>query len=416
MRTLLFLLVGSVLSLLPGDAAGRTLTIGPGQPLTTLAQGLAAAELCDTLLVLPGRYRERQLLIDRSLTLLARGEVILDAQNEAEDLLLIGADFVTVRGFQLANVGVSFLREAAAIRVRGARYFELADNEIRNCFFGVYLENAGWGTVRDNRIRGSSVEEGSAGNAIHVWQGEHLSILDNTVQGHRDGIYFEFVDDSYIGGNQSFGNLRYGLHFMFSHRDTYRGNRFEDNGAGVAVMFSRQIQMIDNDFLRNWGGAAYGLLLKEISDGAIAGNRFTRNTTGITAEGANRLEIRANRFARNGTAIDMKGNCLDNRVEANDFVANTFEVVTNSKRNTNSYSQNYWSGYRGYDLDHDGWGDVPYRPVNLFAKITNEIPSATLLLHSTFVNLLDAGEKIFPQLIPEELIDPAPKMKPYDYH
>jgi nitrous oxidase accessory protein len=90
--------------------------------------------------------------------------------------------------------------------------------------------------------------------------------------------------------------------------------------------------------------------------------------------------------------------------------------VTNSKYNTNHYRENYWSGYRGYDLDRDGWGDVPYRPVNLFAKITNEIPAATLLLHSTFVNLLEVGEKVFPRLIPAELIDPTPKLRPYDYY
>jgi nitrous oxidase accessory protein len=401
--------------LLPVVNFGRTLLVGPDQALTSIAVAIQRAEACDTLLILEGNYPERGLLIDKSLTLLARGAVTIDAQGEATDLLLIAADYVTVEGFTLANVGVSFLREAAAVRVRNSRYFTIADNEIVDCFFGVYLEYASHGTVRNNRILGSFVDEASAGNAIHAWKGHHLTIEDNTAHGHRDGIYFEFIDDSSIRRNYSYGNLRYGLHFMFSNRDAYHRNHFQDNGAGVAVMFSHQIAMIDNDFIHNWGGAAYGLLLKEISDGEITGNRFTQNTTGITAEGANRLDILRNRFTSNGTAIDIKGNCLDNRIEANDFLANTFEVVTNSRYNNNSYRANYWSGYRGYDLDRDGWGDVPYRPVNLFAKITHEIPAATLLLHSSFVNLLEAGEKIFPQLIPEELIDIAPKMQPYDY-
>lgn len=64
-------------------------------------------------------------------------------------------------------------------------------------------------------------------------------------------------------------NLRYGLHFMFSHNDQYHHNWFHHNGAGVAVMYFRQVQMTENEFGYNWGGSAYGLLLKDISDSHI---------------------------------------------------------------------------------------------------------------------------------------------------
>jgi nitrous oxidase accessory protein len=214
-----------------------------------------------------------------------------------------------------------------------------------------------------------SSDEATAGNAIHAWKSNHLRIYDNLLTGHRDGIYFEFVDDSFIERNDSHGNLRYGLHFMFSNRDAYRGNTFRNNSAGVAVMFSQFIEMSSNAFRENWGGASYGLLLKEISDGQISDNLFNRNTIGVLAEGANRLQIIRNQFTRNGTAIDIKGNCLDNLIAANNFLANTFEVVTNSKHNNNVYRANYWSGYKGYDLDRNGVGDVPYRPVNHLEKI-----------------------------------------------
>lgn len=58
----------------------------------------------------------------------------------------------------------------------------------------------------------------------------------------RDGIYLEFADNCEITNNQSIDNLRYGLHFMFSNDDIYRGNIFENNGAGVAVMFSKELK------------------------------------------------------------------------------------------------------------------------------------------------------------------------------
>ncbi len=44
-----------------------------------------------------------------------------------------------------------------------------------------------------------------------------MKIINNTVSGHRDGIYFEFVTNSIISHNKSTGNVCYGLHFMFSN-------------------------------------------------------------------------------------------------------------------------------------------------------------------------------------------------------
>ena len=396
-------------------AHARVIPIGADQPHQQISEAIAAAQPFDTLLVKPGTYYQHTITVDKPLHLIGEGKPRIDAQGKKVQIFTVTADSVTIEGFVLANVGVSYLSEFSAIRVDRARYGTIRDNDIENCYFGVYLAYARHYQVENNRIIGQADDESSAGNAIHAWKGSHLTIAHNTATGHRDGIYFEFVDDSQIHYNRSFGNLRYGLHFMFSNRDDYRNNEFRDNGAGVAVMFSKHIRMEKNRFVRNWGGASYGLLLKEISDGEIIGNHFVRNTTGILAEGANRILIEKNQFTGNGTALDMKGNGLDNRVLANNFLANTFEVVTNSQRNSNEYDRNYWSGYAGYDLNRDGTGDEPYRPVNLFARITDQIPAATLLLHSFFVNLLELSERIFPDIIPVTLIDEHPRMQPYTY-
>jgi nitrous oxidase accessory protein len=260
------------------------------------------------------------------------------------------------------------------------------------------------------------IQEANAGNAIHVWRGENIHIEKNTLSKHRDGIYFEFVDNSMIRDNTSVDNLRYGLHFMFSNHDRYENNIFRNNGSGVAVMFSDHIQMKKNQFLDNMGGASYGLLLKEISDGEISHNKFSNNTIALLAEGTNRLEISRNEFLFNGTALDIKGNSLDNVFEKNNFLANSFDVVTNTRYNRNSYHLNFWSRYSGYDLDRDGVGDQPYRPVSLFAKIIDEIPSASILLHSSITNLLEITEGIIPEIIPDKLRDDRPKMTAYEYN
>ena len=367
----------------------------------------------DTIIIKKGYYRAHSIVVNKPLTILGEGRPIIDAAHMEAELFIITADSVHLRGLVLKNVGVSFLKEYAAIKVKQASYGTLQGNLIKGTFFGIYLEYATHFKITDNQIFGVSRDEASAGNAIHAWKASHLEISYNEVTSHRDGIYFEFVNDSKIHHNSSYNNLRYGLHFMFSNQDAYTNNTFMKNGAGVAVMFSKEIQMKNNLFRRNWGASSYGLLLKEISGGTLMNNYFLQNTVGILAEGSSRLQIRNNQFTQNGTAIDMKGNCLNNEVIRNNFLANTFEVLTNSRYNRNFYDANYWSNYSGYDLDRNGIGDTSYRPVNLYAKITNKIPAAFILMYSFFTQLLDLCERIFPQMIPEELIDEHPQMSPY---
>lgn len=46
-------------------------------------------------------------------------------------------------------------------------------------------------------------------------------------------------------------------------------------------MFSKHIRMINNVFVDNWGGASYGILLKEISDGLVFNNTFEKHNRGL---------------------------------------------------------------------------------------------------------------------------------------
>jgi nitrous oxidase accessory protein len=176
-------------------------------------------------------------------------------------------------------------------------------------------------------------------------------------------------------------------------------------------MYSKEIDMIGNRFLDNWGSASFGLLLKDITDGLLKGNVFENNTQGIYADGSNRLRITDNDFIGNGWAMNIFGNCEDNEIHRNNFLGNAFDITTNSNRNPNSYLNNFWDQYNGYDLDRDGIGDVPYRPVRLFSYVTGRIPEAIVLHRSFFVDVINLAEKVAPSLTPVSLEDPAPRMK-----
>jgi nitrous oxidase accessory protein len=249
------------------------------------------------------------------------------------------------------------------------------------------------------------------GNGIQLWRSREVVIEGNRIEGHRDGIYFEFSTAAVVRGNTVTGNQRYGLHFMRSDSCSYERNAFAGNGAGAAVMYSRWVAMRENRFERNWGSAAYGLLLKEISDGEIRDNRFLQNTVALYLDDSNRNTIAGNRFENNGWGVRLLASASDNRFEGNSFRANAFDVVTNSRSSHSTFRANWWDRYRGYDLDRDGHGDVPFRPVRLFGLIVEHTSPALLLLRSPFVDLLDTAERILPMLTPETLADPAPLMR-----
>jgi len=199
---------------------------------------------------------------------------------------------------------------------------------------------------------------------------------------------------------------------MFSNNDRYEHNVFQENGAGVAVMFSDDVTMYDNVFAHNWGPASYGLLLKDIRDSDIKGNQFHRNTIGLYSEGSLRLNIEHNEFTRNGYAIKMMASSTDNQIVANNFVSNTFDVSTNSRQNFNTFDGNYWSRYQGFDLDRDGIGDVPHRPVHLFSLLVEREPAGLILLRSFFIDLIDAAEQVMPIYTPPTLLDGRPSIAP----
>ncbi|MDX1372963.1 MAG: hypothetical protein R3321_10860, partial [Nitrososphaeraceae archaeon] len=118
-----------------------------------------------------------------------------------------------------------------------------------------------------------------------------------------------------------------------------------------------------------------------------------------------------NNFIRNGWAVKLMANSMDNDFMDNNFSANSFDIATNSRQNFNEFKNNYWAEYSGYDLDKDGFGDVPFRPVTMFSMMVEDQPSSLVLLHSLFIDIINLAESIIPAITPEALTDPEPRMK-----
>ena len=390
----------------------RTIIVGKDQAVTSIKKAIELAKDGDIIQVMYGIYREGSITITKSITLAGINFPVIDGESNYENLVISGKN-ITVKGFHLKDSKHSSSNDYSAINIIDATYVTVENNKIINAHFGIHLANTMYCIVRGNELTGHAVSEQSAGNGIHLWKSSHALIEKNHIQGHRDGIYFEFVTDSDIKSNISENNIRYGLHFMFSNDDNYINNIFRNNGTGVAVMYTKNVRMEGNSFEKNWGSAAYGILLKDITDSYMINNRFIENTIGIFMEGGNRIEVKRNLFKGNGWAMKVQANCTDNIFRENNFKGNTFDVATNGTMVMSSFDHNYWDKYEGYDLNKDGIGDIPYHPVSLYSMIIEQNPNAVILLRSFMVSILDKAEKAIPSLTPENLIDRKPTMNPY---
>jgi nitrous oxidase accessory protein len=387
----------------------KTITVSKNSRVASLKAALELAVKGDTIRVKGGHYTSLNTIVDKEVVILGENYPVLDAHLK-EEVITILANHVTFDGFEIRNSKTGSMRDYAGIRLYRVENATISNNRLVNNFFGIYLSDSRNIRVTGNKTTGNKSPVNS-GNGIHLWKCQNISIKNNYITGHRDGIYFEFVKKSFIESNLSEKNLRYGLHFMFSDDDLYHRNTFKSNGSGVAVMYSKRITMVNNLFLENWGSSIYGLLLKDITNSRIEKNRFIRNTTGIYMEGCEGIRATSNNFNNNGWALRLLANCVNISFSKNNFTANSFDVTTNGSLNLNDFTNNYWDKYEGYDLNKDGIGDIPYRPISLYAQIIEQIPQSVMLMRSFIVNLLDKVERAIPSLTPESVKDNNPSMK-----
>jgi len=398
---------------------GKEITVGKGLKYTSITKALQSSSDGDVIIVKEGVYREN-IIINKMVHLFGENEPVIEGSYRG-DVVRIEANKVIFKGFTLRKSGGDLLKDESGIKVVNSQGVIIEDNRLDDVLIGIYLYSSPGNRIRNNTSFGRAdyTTQETNGNGIHLWKSPNNTIEGNQIRKHRDGIYVEFSPGNIIRGNHCRGNIRYGLHYMYSDENTFEGNTFEENGTGSALMYSKNIILRKNTFKSNLGLNGFGILLKSLSDSIVEENLIADNTVGVFMDESNRNIFTRNIFLRNGWAIDLFSSSTDNVLYANNFSDNNYQVMTDTDRSINQFYKdstgNYWSdyqGYNGYDLNGDGIGDIPYKPVKLLSYLVKRFPDLTVFIDSPGFQALEFAERVLPVLNPVELEDQYPLMNP----
>jgi nitrous oxidase accessory protein len=236
---------------------------------------------------------------------------------------------------------------------------------IRDSFHGIYLSQAHDNTIRANHIKGMGKGKiAEQGNGIHVYYANDNLLEKNTIEGTRDGMFFEYANNNNSYEN-NISHTRYGLHYMYSDENIFKKNTFTMNTGGAAIMNSNHLKLEDNQFIVNYGNQSFGLLLLQANDNFIANNTFYMNQRGLYIDQATRNEFRHNKIVQNQIGIELWASSNDQVFTLNQISENTIPAVTlGGNSENNSWSKdgkgNDWgSAFPITDLNQNRIGDFP---------------------------------------------------------
>ena len=387
----------------------ETLTVASSNArFTSLQTAINVAQSGDTITVQAGTYNEN-LVLDKSLTLEGVGKPVVRGTGQGSTIV-ITADHCTIKGFVIEHCGSDLQQEDSGLLLKSS-FNRIAENELRDILYGVYLLQSRGNTIQNNFIRGrAELEVGSRGAGLHLWNSPDNTIIGNTITEARDGLYIQSSAGNFMSHNRV-TKLRYGLHYMNSDDNKFEDNLFSDNIAGAAIMYSKRIEFRRNAFIHNRGFSSFGILFQDCDECIAEDNFIIDNACGLFLEAVRKSRFRNNVIAENDVAMQIYSSADGNEFSGNNFVENLSPLQLVGKYSNTRWQQNYWSDYDGYDLDGNGTGDVAHKVQNVFEYLEGNYPRLRLYFNSPAAQALATAERTFPLIKGSELTDAAPLIK-----
>ncbi|MDQ0200934.1 nitrous oxide reductase family maturation protein NosD [Neobacillus ginsengisoli] len=338
---------------------------------------------------------EGNIVIHKRITIIGSGKTVIKGDGTG-NVISIKAAHVTLSHLTVTHSSMNrdSAEEYAAIKIYTND--NVVDHvTIRDSFHGIYLSQAHHNTIRDNNIKGLGKGEiASQGNGLHVFYANDNLLENNTIEGTRDGMFFDYANNNYSHSNK-ISNTRYGLHYMYSDNNTFEKNIFTMNAGGAAIMNSNHLKLKDNQFIFNYGNQSFGLLLLQANDNNIENNTFYMNQRGIYIDQATRNTYQNNKIIQNQIGIELWASSNQQTFSLNQITENTIPAVTiGGKGEGNAWSKNgkgndWGSAFPLTDLNQDGIGDFPVTYHSSLHQLIEDQELTNLFLKSPAIKIYE---------------------------
>ena len=391
------------------DAAAGEHVVTPGAPIQRLLDALPPGA---TVRLAPGRHAG-PLQIHRPLALLGEAGAVLVGPGTGSVVVVTAPD-VHIEGLEITGSGLDAPAMDSAIRLaQTAGRARIRSNRLVDNLFGVYVHGAAGSIVENNLIEGRrDLRLAEAGNGVSIWNAPGAQVIGNAIRYGRDGIFVKTSSHN-LFANNTFDELRFAIHYMYTNDSRIVGNRSRGNHVGWAIMYSDRLEIRGNvsDDDRD-----HGLMLNSTNRSQVIGNVVRRGREKCAfVYAANGNLLKDNWFEGCPIGIHFTAGSEGNTMTGNAFVGNRNQVKYVGTRYLDWAHEgrgNYWSDNPAFDLDGDGVADRPYRPNDVMDAILWTLPAAKALINSPAVQMVRWAQARFPALYPGGVVDSAPLMRP----
>lgn len=370
------------------------------------------AQSGDRLLLASGTYNG-SIIIDKTLSLIGSQKTIIDGQKEGHVITITASD-VLIKNLQIQNSGNTPVSEDSGIFVTSdTENVVISDNYLQDNLIGIYLKGAKSTLLRNNTIIGSQFHRiNDRGNGIYLWNSPGSIVEGNEIRYGRDGIFVTTSRDNIFKAN-TMRDLRFAVHYMYTHDSEVSNNISINNHVGYALMFSDRINAYANQSI---GDEERGLFFNYANYSHIHHNRVSGGAEKcVFIYNANYNRINNNAFDGCEIGVHFTAGSEKNDIYANAFINNRTQVKYVGTRDIEWSKQgrgNYWSDNTTFDINKDDIADHAYQPNDLVDQIVWRHPMAKLLLNSPAVQVLKWAQSEFPGLHPGGVTDSYPLMNP----
>lgn len=367
-----------------------------------------------TEIALVGGIHRGDLRIHRPLTLRGEPGAILEGSG-TDSVLEIDAKDVTVEDLWVRHSGRRHTAEDTAIKAQGER-IRIAHVRVEDALFGIRFAQCKSCVLEKAHVIGlKGDDEALQGDGIKLWESHGSVVRDCLVEHSRDVVVW-YTRHAKLD-RLTVRHSRYGTHFMYAHDAEVKDSHFERNVVGVFVMYSARVHIENNVLAGARGAAGIGLGFKDSDATRVEKNWLVANTTGVYLDNTPRTEdapvtLSENVFALNDLALSFHSSERGLHVVDNDFRDNArqIDVEGGGDALSTDFHENHYTDYEGYDLNHDGYGDIPYEVKALTSNMIAERPTMRFFHGTAAMGLLEAVARAVPMLGNRKLLsDPKPR-------